>query len=60
VRTWLSNQWKRLRAFEKRNRYRGTVPRHIANEREHPADRTNMPGTKDYNPGGSAAGLFGP
>ncbi|HKF87904.1 MAG TPA: hypothetical protein VKB85_07510 [Propionibacteriaceae bacterium] len=58
--TWLSNQWKRLRAFEKRNRYRGTVPRHIANEREQPADRANTPGTKDYNPGGSVAGGSGP
>jgi len=58
--TWLSNQWKRLRAFEKRNRYRGTVPRHIANEREQPADRANTPGTKDYNPGGTVAGGSGP
>jgi hypothetical protein len=58
--TWLNNQWKRLRAFEKRNRYRGTVPRHIANEREQPADRVNMPGTQHYNPGGTVGGGAGP
>jgi hypothetical protein len=33
---WLRRTWQRLTAFERRNRYRATVPRHVANDREHP------------------------
>ena len=50
---WIIRQWKRLTAWEARNRYRATEPSddHVAGSMSMGMEKSDSPGMKDYGTG---------